>query len=296
MRVTNSMAMRSTLRDLETSFSRLASNQDRVSSGKAFSRMSDDPNRAADALSMRQQLRRHDRLERTSHDTAARLQTADTALFSSLDVLTRVKELTVQASNSGSSTPTTRSALAAELGGLRNELIALANSEHLGRSVFNGTAAGAAYDPTTGVYEGNAANFERTVADGVSVTANLTGEQVYGAQSDPAGDLFAVLDRLQVAVANGDEAGVATEHVNFDLAAQRVSSAAAEIGRRASHVESVRSRSDIARNELTDRLSRVEDVDLAEALLEMQASENAYTATLQAASRVLPPSLVDYLR
>ncbi len=296
MRLTNSMAMRSTMRDLSSSFSRLQTNQARTSSGKAFQRVSDDPGRAVDALALRQRLRRSDQLSRTADDTSARLRSSDTALVSSLDVMTRVKELTVQASNSGSSTPAKRAVIAAELNGLRDELIGLANTEYLGRPLFNGTAAGAAYDPSTGAYNGNATNFERSVAPGLTITANLTGEQIYGVQSDPAGDLFAVIDRLAAAVSAGDNATIAAEHTNLDAAATRLGGAAAEVGRRASHLESITTRTDIDRADLTERLSIVEDVDLAEALIAMQASENAYTATLQAASRVLPPSLVDYLR
>lgn len=296
MRVTSSMAMRTSLRDLSNSFSRLQTNQQRISSGKAFNKVSDDPSRSVDALALRQQLRRTNQIERTAEDTSARLRSSDTALVSTLDVLTRVKELTVQASNTGSATATTRSVLAAELNGLRDQLIALANTEYLGRPLFNGTAGGKAYDPATGVYEGNATNFERPVAPGVTMTANLTGEQIFGAQGDPAGDLFAVIDRLSAAVNSGDSAGIAIEHANFDTASNRVGAATAEIGRRASELESIQSRAAISKADVQDRLSLVEDVDLAEAIIAMQASENAYTATLQAASRVLPPSLVDYLR
>ena len=296
MRLTNSMAMRSTMRDLSSAFSRLQTNQARTSSGKAFERVSDDPNRAVESLALRQRLRRTDQLSRTADDTAARLQSSDTALVSSLDVLTRVKELTVQASNTGSSNPTARAAIAAELSGLRDELIGLANGEYLGRPLFNGTATGAAYDASTGAYNGNDTNFERSVAQGVTLTANLTGEQIFGVQSGPAGDLFAVIDRIAAATSAGDDGALAIEHAHLDAAATRLGGAAAEIGRRASHLESISSRATTDRADLAERLSVVEDVDLAEALIAMQASENAYTATLQAASRVLPPSLVDYLR
>lgn len=296
MRVTSAIAMRSTLRDLSSAYTRLQDNQLRVSSGKAFDKVSDDPNRAVDALALRQQLRRTESLERTADDTTARLRSSDTALVSTLEILTRVKELTVQASNSGSSTPTTRAAIAAELGGLREELLAVANTEYLGRPLFNGTAGGQAYDPSTGAYLGNATTFERSVAPGITITGNMTGEQVFGSQSDPAGDLFAVIDRLTASIASGDDATIQAEHANLDVASTRVGAAAAEIGRRASHLETIQSRMAVDRGDLVTRLSMVEDVDLAEALISMQASENAYTATLQAASRVLPPSLVDYLR
>ncbi len=105
-----------------------------------------------------------------------------------------------------------------------------------------------------------------------------------------------MIDRLAAATSAGDTGALATEHANLDAAVTRLGGAAAEIGRRASHLESITVRAGVERADLAGRLSVVEDIDLAEALIEMQASENAYTATLQAAGRVLPPSLVDYLR
>lgn len=295
MRVTNGVSMRASLRDLNDALGALRTSQARLSSGKAIERVSDDPNRAVDVLALRQQLRRAEQWDRAATDTEARLRSADTALVSSLDVMTRVKELAVRASNSGTTDATQRGAIAAELRGLRDELLALANSEYLGRPLFNGTAAGAAYDPSTGAYLGNDAVFERSVASGMSVAANLTGEQVYGSQSAPGGDLFAVVDRLAAAVAAGDEGLVAVEHDRLDVAAERLGAAAAEIGMRSQRLETVRARAELDEVGLRERLSIAEDVDVAEALLTMQADENAYTAALRAASKVLPPSLVDYL-
>ena len=47
---------------------------------------------------------------------------------------------------------------------------------------------------------------------------------------------------------------------------------------------------------LETRLSGVEDIDLAEVILELQMQEVAYTGALGAAARVLQPSLMDFLR
>ena len=47
---------------------------------------------------------------------------------------------------------------------------------------------------------------------------------------------------------------------------------------------------------LTTQLSEVEDVDVVEALITAKAQENSYQASLQVAAKILPPSLLDYLR
>jgi flagellar hook-associated protein 3 FlgL len=295
-RVTNSMTTRTMLRDLNLSLGRLQDRQADLSTGRVIRKVSDDPTAAVDAMAIRNELRRADQRSRSLDDAQAWLQTADTALVSGLDMLARVKELAVRASNTGVGDPTTRSAIAAEIAGLRDELLAVANTTYLDRPVFNGTAVGSAYDTATGAYLGNAAMVLREVAPGTVIAANLTGEQVFGTQSGVDGDLFAVLDRLGTAIQANDGAAIGLEHARLDSATQRLAAAAAEIGTRASRIDNLRTRAAVDEAALRERLSSLEDADLAEALLNVRSSESAYNAALQAAGKVLPASLLDYLR
>jgi flagellar hook-associated protein 3 FlgL len=290
------MVLQSTLHNLNSSLSRLQHSQQDMSTGRSLRKMSDDPTRGISAMTTRNELRRSEQRSRTADHTQSVLAVADNALVSSLDILARAKELTVRASNTGLLDATARDVIGSELSSIREELIAVANTKHLNRPIFNGTAAGAAYDTSSGAYLGNAAIVVRDVGPGTTVTANMTGEQIFGAQTGLSGDLFAVLDRLATAVASGDSAAIAIEHTNLDAATTRVGSAAAEIGTRAARLDGIRSRSAADELGLRDRLSGLEDIDLAEAILATQTHENAYTAALQAAARVIPPSLVDYLR
>ena len=295
-RVTNSMTTRTMLRDLNLSLGRLQDRQADLSTGRVIRKVSDDPTGAVDAMALRNQLRRADQRSRSLDDAQAWLQTADTALVSGLDMLSRVKELAVRASNTGVTDPSSQSAIAAEIGGLRDEMLAIANTKYLDRPVFNGTAVGEAYHSATGAYLGNDATVMREVAPGTVMAANLTGEQVFGAQAGPDGDLFAVLDRLRTAIQANDPAAIGAEHARLDTATKRLASAAAEIGTRAGRIDNLRTRASVDEAALRERLSGLEDADLAEALLNVRSSENAYNAALQAAGRVLPASLLDYLR
>ena len=88
---------------------------------------------------------------------------------------------------------------AAEIRSSRSELLALANTTYGERSIFNGTASGAAYD-ANGVYLGNSASIIRDVAPSTSIAVNLTGPQIFGTAGGPVGDVFEVLDRLATAL------------------------------------------------------------------------------------------------
>ena len=296
MRVTNSMILASTLRDLNGSLNRLQRSQTELATGRLITRPSDDPTKATQAMSLRTQDRVSTHRQRAAEDASGWLDTAGSTLMSGLDLMSRVKELTVQAANSGASTSQSRGAIASEMRSLRDELIAMANTKYIDRPVFNGTASGQAYDPTTGAYLGNDATVVREVSPDTTVNVNMTGEAVYGSQSAPEGDLFAVLGRLATAIETGDDAAVAVEHQNSDNARLRMTQAVGELGSRAARVEAIRSRNDLQKERLLQSLSEVEDADLAQSLINVKARENAYTAALQAAAKVIPPSLVDYLR
>lgn len=296
MRVTSSMMLRSTLRDLSQGLSRLQETQTKISSGKEITRPSADPGGTSSAMGMRQDLRRADQRLRSLNDAQGWLETADGALTSSLDSLGRAKEIAVRAGNTGAlGDPAARQAMATEIRSMRSEMLTLANTTYGNRSIFNGTASGAAYDPN-GVYLGNSSSIVRDVAPSNSITVNLTGTQVFGTAGGPVGDVFETLDRLATAISNGDSAAMATEHTNLDGFRNTVGAATVEIGTRAARLAEAKIRAEDNMLLLTTRLSEVEDVDIVEALITAKAQESSYQASLQVAARILPPSLLDYLR
>ena len=98
------------------------------------------------------------------------------------------------------------------------------------------------------------------------------------------------------AFVGGDASAIATEHTNVDTLTRTVSAATVEIGTRAARLEEAKVRAEDNQMLLTQQLSEVEDVDIVEALIKAKAQESSYQATLQVAAKILPPSLLDYLR
>lgn len=296
MRVTSSMSLRNTMRELSTSLERLQTSQRKLSTGKAIERVSDDPRAATDVMAIRGEIARHDQMARTADDTQSRLAVADNTLLGVSNSMNRLKELAVRAANTGANDATSRAALSQEVRAMREQLLGEANTEYLGRPIFGGTAAGPAYDTATGTFDGNTTVEARTVADGVRVASNVTGIQAFGDPSSATGDVFAVLDRLATAIDSGDTAAIAAEHLNLDQASTRVGSALAEVGQRAAQLEEIDLRAALRREGLVERLSSIEDVDLAATVIDVTTLETAHEAALAAAARAMPPSLSQYLR
>jgi flagellar hook-associated protein 3 FlgL len=300
MRVTNSMMVRSTLRDLNSSYARLARTQETLSTGRQLVRASDDPAVAADAMRLRAQTRRADQYARSLGDAQGLLGSADSALTMSLERLERAKELVVRASSTGGlSDENAKKAMAIEIRAIRSDLIALANTRHGERSVFAGNAAGAAFTAAGG-YDGDDGAVRRDVAANTSVQVNVTGTAVFGVEiavgGGSIGNVFEVLERMATAVENGNGASIATEHTNLDAAAVRVGVATVEIGSRGARMNEIQVRAEDDELRLRTLLSEAEDVDIVEALVNAKSQENAYQAALQVAAKIIPMSLLDFLR
>jgi flagellar hook-associated protein 3 FlgL len=294
MRVTNNMLLQATMRDLTGSQRALQKAQTTLSTGREVNKASDDPARATLAMSLRHEIRRSDHRDRQLSDAQGWLGTADYALTGGLDIMTRVKGLAVRGAATGVIDADARDAIAKELTELRDELIAISNTEYAGRPVFSGTTGGAAYD-ASGTYIGNDGAVRRDVAPGSTVSVNLTGPKVFGDQVSPQGNLFDVIERLAAAIQTGDDAAIQTGLANLDAAQTTMTSALGEIGARSARLELVATRTESEQLWLTTNLSTAEDADLAEALMNVNVRESAYTAALTAASKSLIPSLVNFL-
>lgn len=296
-RVTATTSSRMMLADVNNARRALTEAQGRISSGKALQRASDQPSDAIAALSFRQTLARSAQYDRNAIDARGWLNTADSALTGSVDILNRARELVLTARNASGDT-TVRSAAAAELRSVRENLLQIANTTYQNRPIFAGNVAGPmAYD-ASGVFVGDGGVVRRPVADGVQLQVNQTGPLVFGTPSATLmdGDLFQVMDAIVLAVETGDIAAMGTGLDRIDSARGRIEMAQVEFGARTRQLEDLMSRAASADLDRRQALSQLEDVDVAEALIRLRSREFSYEAALGVMGRVQSMSLLDFLR
>ena len=295
-RITQQSSLSAMRADLSGVSSRLFDIQRQVASGKTLERASDAPSAALESLRYRRSLRTFDQYERNLSDAANWLGAADTAFSAIDDRLNRVQDLTIQADN-GSLGPAARTAIATELRSIADEMVGLMNSNHLGRPLFAGTAGGAeAYD-TSGNYLGDAGVVERTVSTGSTFQVNATGPEVFGV-SDPGDPINGNIVEMVRQIADDVDAGVVVNGAldNISAAQSRVHTTQATFGARLMSIEKLESRNDETITGVRSSLSKTEDVDLTEAILELKSQEAAYTAALNISGRLLSQSLLDFIR
>ena len=295
-RITQRAVAARTTSNLQYALSKMATTQDQLSSGRLIRRPSDDPVGTVSALRFRSGIRQTEQFARNADDALGWLGAADRTLTGTLDYTRRARDLSVQAVN-GAMGPEERRALGVEVLALRDSLIGLGNTQHLGRPIFGGTAAGTAPYAPDGSFQitGAAAAgvVERTVAPGERVQVNMTGPDVFGSEPE---NLFNVLTNIANDLMANDVSNMPGYMNQLDVRTGNIIDSLGEIGARYNRVETMKQRADDQVMTLRDSLSEVEDIDLPATIMDMQLQETAYKAALSATARVLQPSLVDFLR
>lgn len=304
-RVTQRMLTQRSLTSVDGSLTKMSAAQEQMTTGRRINRPSDDPIGAATAMRARAQITEQQQYQRNGQDGLAWLSITDTALKSMTNQVQRAYTLALQGANSGSNGQAAQDALAAEIDQIGKDVLSTANTQYLGRPVFGGTTdGGQAYtpDPTTGIvtYVGGAGAVSRRVGAGTDVQVSTNGVDVFGtvsADGTTAGDsVFDHLQTLSTALTTGNDADVQTAIGKLQGDLKRMSTAAANEGARYNQISTANDTAAAAVLSLQKTQSNAEDVDIAQATINVATQQTAYQAALAATSKTIQPSLLDFLR
>lgn len=298
MRISFQTGFRHALADIERTSEELARRQREVSSGLRLQAPSDDPTAAVGAVSENAALGAIDRYVRAADSVGARLTVVDTVLGDIVEKLTQAQAV---ATGGLGDTPTTaqREAAARELAGIRDALFGDFNTNFRGVYVFSGTASTTPafqrnLDQTVGAYQGNTATIAVDIDRTSSVQVTFDGNSI--AQGGEARNVFEVLETLRADILAGDtpaiEAGIADLRKAFDRAVR----AQTQVGTDQKALEDQRLRLTDEKLGAQERLSKLTEANMAEAISAMARAETGYKAALGATATITRVSLMDYLR
>jgi flagellar hook-associated protein 3 FlgL len=297
MRITFNSQYRDSAVAVEKGSERLLEAQQRVSSGKRMNRISDDPTAAATSVAERSQLAQVDQYKRTADSVGSRLAVVDTVLSDVISKLTAAQQTATSARGS-TKTAADRDAAVQQLRGLRDALVDDFNTTFHGMYVFAGTAATtkpyAMSGGTVSPYAGTNTEAQVDIGDGGAVSVALDGEAI--ARGTDTGDVFATLDALMTAISAGDNDAIGTGLAGLQRAFDRATVAQTRVGNGMQAVDTQTARLQQMKLTGAERLSKLEDVNMAEAITDMSQADAAYRAALGAVGTVSRVSLLDYLK
>ncbi|MCA1983193.1 flagellar hook-associated protein FlgL [Nocardioides nematodiphilus] len=303
-RVTQHMLVGRELSSIGLASTRMAAAQETMTTGRRINRPSDAPADTTVALKARGAIGQNEQYQRNAQDGTAWLSTIDTTLSSTNKLLNRAYVLALQGADSGANGAAAESAIADEIDQIKQSVLGLSNTQYLGRPVFGGTTTnGSAYvlsdpaDPASAVvYKGDTGSVNRRVGDGTVVRVDMEGTKVFG---DTAGgdSVFDHLQALSDALrANPvDDDGVQSSIAALQKDMSSIGAAQADEGARMKQIDTASGISQDTTLALQKVKSDVEDVDIAEATINMQSMTAAYQAALMAVGKSTQQSLLNFL-
>ncbi|MEK3807028.1 flagellar hook-associated protein FlgL [Bacillus sp. FSL H8-0547] len=293
MRVTQSMLAANSLRNLSKSYEKMGTYQDQLATGKKISRPSEDPVVAMKGMHYRTNLTEVEQYQRNISEAYQWMENSEAGIEQGTQVLQRVRELVVQASN-GTNSPEDLKAIGAEIKQLKEDLVGSANTQVAGNYIFNGTETKKA--PVTLNADGTVtvlvdkSPFEVEVSKGVSLKANINSDNVFSV------DLFAVVGSIEKALSSGDASGLDGLLSDLDGKMDAMTAERAELGARYNRLELIEDR--VMKQEVvsTRILSENEDADLEKVIMSLTAQESLHRAALSVGARIMQPTLMDFIR
>lgn len=286
------------LRHISNSYESMAKTQEQLTTGKKISRPSDDPVVAMKGMTYRTNLTEVEQYKRNLSEAYNWMDNSDAALDKATSVMQRIRELTVQASN-GTYEESQKGMIGKEIEQLKEHLVSIANTQVAGKYIFNGndtTNKPVDLNKTPSVSDnGNAVNLE--LSQGIEVAVNINPKNVFThTAGPPETGLFGDINELKKALESTSGQDISgfldklDSHIN-NLVAER-----AELGARYNRVELIDARvseQEVIANRI---LSDNEDADIERVITDLKMQESLHRAALGVGSRIMQPTLMDFLR
>jgi len=141
VRITNSMMIQNTISNINDNLVKLTKLQAQASSQKKIEVPSDDPVAAVRSLKLTSYLADIQQFQENAENANSWMSYSDSALSQIGDILTTIREKTVEAAN-GTLTDNDREKIGTEITELKNSIIEVANASYAGRSIFAGYQTG----------------------------------------------------------------------------------------------------------------------------------------------------------
>ena len=277
MRININTSAANASRSLGVTTANLAKNVERLSTGLRINKASDDSAGLVISNRLRAQVSGLRQAMRNAQDGISVLQTAEGSLVEVSNMLQRMRDLTVQAANTGTYDTAARTAAQAEITALRSEI------DRVGTATKFGTIA---------------------LLDG-SVSATALTFQV-GSGTDAADRIgvtlltvtSAALTLTSIDLASGTYASITGVLTTLDAAISAVSNTRSAIGAMQNRFDSLVSNLSVTTENLAASESRIRDTDMATEMVEFtknQVLQQAGTAMLAQATQI-PQSILSLLR
>jgi flagellar hook-associated protein 3 FlgL len=271
---------------------------DTAISGRKLKRISDDPVATVRVLRNRTRITNLDQYRKTLDFGRGYLAKTEDALTSIYDSLIRAKELSIQQSNNIYDEPAQK-AVAEEIRQILNHVIILGNTTYDAKYVFGGFQTTQPPLSPDGHYLGDDGFIFVQVDEDSFRPININGRTVFDVPGGLEGKrppLVKILENMYESLFSWNRDKLHQSMVDLDGAMNSVVTATASLGARRVALEDVSERLDRGESQLHSDNNNLEGADMVKSSIDLKRAENALNFTLQASSKMLTPSLLEFLK
>lgn len=319
MRITNSILVNSFMGDMNRNLNNMHIIQKQQTSGKEFSKPSDNPFKVARSMQMYSEIYANKQYNSNIKETINWMDTTDAALGQATSSLQRIRELMISSGDAAYGS--------GELNAIKdeiNEKVAefgqILNTSFDGKYIFGGTdgttkPVKVTTDPITkenklefasGTIDNLSKSLSVEISVGVNVEYNVNTVQVmnYNKGNDVAGnndtvnDVSKLLSDIMTHLNDPAQKASVTnaDLTEMDKAIDNLLSLSSKVGAMQNRMESAKDLNEEQNFNMTEILSANEDIDVVEKAMEYATMQTIYLASLQTSAKVIQPTLMDYLR
>jgi flagellar hook-associated protein 3 FlgL len=258
-----------------------------VATGKRITALSDDPVGLTQSLQIKSAL---SNLEQLGHNISmgkSWLTASESALSQAQDIISDARALCVQMV-SGTIDLSQQAPAATIVQNHIDEIVSLGNTEVNGQYVFAGWKTDTVPFGQDGTYHGDNHAFTIKIGNDTTIEIGADGEAIFQ-------DLFTTLSDLKDALEGNDVEGIRAAMTNLDIDLDRITTKISDIGSKVLRMETNEQIFQEVNISNTQRLSEIEEADMAAAIIDLESREVVYKAALASSARIMQLSLVDFL-
>lgn len=288
MRVANKTIYDSVKYNLGSIYEELNKANEIATTGKRINNLSDDPVGLTQSLNIRSNLASIEQMGRNISYGNSWLTASESAMTSVQNIISDTKVLCIQMANATIG-PEQRSWAAGTVQNMLDEIVSLGNTDVAGNYIFAGSKTDTVPFDQDGTYNGDNNPFSIKISKNSTVEIGSDGQAVFG-------NIFNTLFDLKAALETNDLGGIQDAMGNLDGHFDDISAKISDVGSKMNRME-IKDRIYQGLNfSNTERLSKIEDADIAEAIMNVKAAELTYQTALASSSKVMTLTLVDYLK
>lgn len=301
MRITLNSLIDTISGSLQTNLKKLQNLQNGLSSGKQISTPSDDPINTAKLVVFKTKQNQYNQYVKVIEESKTWLTITENAIDQVNNIIIEIRQACIESGNA-SVPDSARESVVLKLQQLKEELIDESNSKYMNKYIFSGlNTMGKPFEETAGVvtYNGDTGQMQREISFSSTIEINFNGADVFNMSGsaipgDP--NTFEIIDNLITSLQAGDIDTISNVILaQVDRAHENIVNIYSEIGSRINRLDLTREQNENNLLSITEMISVIEDIDIAEAVMELKKAEIVYQNSLNVAGKILPLSLLDFL-